>query len=293
MSEVGRGGTRREWLRWATDRLRDAGVPDPVREAWRLLTPSDCEVPAFVTAPDATVDAREAASLDHLVTRRCRREPLAYIRRSVEFYSRTFCVDPRVLIPRPETETLVDVVLAMEPGAPPGHVVDVGTGSGVIAVTLALALADRPIVATDTSGEALQVARENVRRHGVSDRVRLFHGDLVCAPCDILAFAVVVANLPYVKEEEWATLAPEVSRWEPRGALVSGADGLDAIRRLVARAPRILLPGGWMVLEVGAEQGGEVGAMMRAAGLLQVRSYRDLRQIERVIVGRAPREDGT
>ena len=201
-----------------------------------------------------------------LVERRAAREPLAYIVGHKEFYRHDFVVDRRVLIPRPETEHLVEQALAeVRRWAPNGpfRLVDVGAGSGAIAVSLAVALPGVHVLAADASPEALAVAADHVRRHRAEGRVQLVQSDLldsVPGPLDLIC-----ANLPYISAAEWPDLAPEITRFEPKTALLAGPDGLDAIRRLIAQAaarrpaPRALL------LEIGSTQGAAVTALARVA----------------------------
>jgi release factor glutamine methyltransferase len=174
----------------------------------------------------------------------------------VEFYGLEFTVTPDVLIPRPETETLVEQALARRPRT----VVDVGTGSGCVAVALAVHLPHAWVWATDLSRAALRVAATNARRHGVADRILFIQADLLLplrGPVDL-----VVSNPPYVAEEEWPALPPSVREYEPRQALDGGPGGLQVIRRLLEDAPRLLRPGGTLLVEIGADQGSRVTAMV-------------------------------
>lgn len=184
--------------------------------------------------------------------------PLPYLTGRVEFYGLEMTVSPDVLIPRPETETLVDLALERRPE----RVVEVGTGSGCIAVALATRLHDTRVWASDISARALRVAAVNARRHGVRERVHLVRCDLCTSfsgPVDLL-----VSNPPYVADDEWASLPLSVRRHEPRLALDGGVDGLDFVRRLLASVPRILRPGGGLLIEIGASQGSAARALARA-----------------------------
>lgn len=223
------------------------------------------------------------------VARRVRREPVSHITGVREFYGRTFEVTPDVLTPRPETEALVTEALSLlAPGraALGPTVIDVGTGSGCLAVTLALEAPGAPVLATDVSAAALDVARRNAGRHGILDRVTFEAADLVPVPCP--PAGVIVANPPYVPERDRAALAPEVARYEPGAALFAGEDGLDVIRRLVPAAARTLRPGGHLVMEIGAGQAGEVRRLVEAAGLACLRIVPDLQGIPRVVVALRP-----
>lgn len=194
------------------------------------------------------------------VVRRVGGYPLPYLTGRTEFYGLDLAVGPSVLIPRPATETVVEMALTRRPRT----MVDVGTGSGCIAVATAMHLPEVQVVATDLSAAALRVAIGNVRRHGVADRVHLVQCDTVRAvegPVDL-----VVANLPYVAGSEWPTVQRSVRLHEPRLALDGGSDGLTAVRKLLVDAPRVLRPGGAMLVEIGAAQG--EAAMAAARSLL-------------------------
>ncbi len=225
------------------------------------------------------------ARLDALVARRLAREPLAYIAGEREFYGMRFAVAPGVLIPRPETELLVEVAVAEARRRAPARVrvADVGTGSGCVAVAIAAHAANSDIVATDTSAEALRIASANAT--ALADGARR----LAYVRADLLgglrAFDVVVANLPYVPEREWRTLAPEVRGHEPRAALVGGEAGTEVIERLLAQAPAHVAPGGVLALEFGFGQAARVLACARASfGGATIDVRRDLAGIERVLV---------
>ena len=210
---------------------------------------------------DEDVPAPAAVSYGQLIRRRADRVPVAYLLGRREFYGRTFAVDPRVLIPRPETEHLVEATLGCVDGA--ARVLDVGTGSGCIAVTVALERPAARVVATDFSPGALAVAAANCRRHGVVDRVRLVRADLLSA-LRPAAFDVVVSNPPYVDATEWQSLMPDVRDHEPPEALLAG-DGLDVYRRLFA-ATGFLRPGQRLLLEIGKDQLAAVRELADQAG---------------------------
>lgn len=222
--------------------------------------------------------------LDLLVERRCRREPVAQITGSREFWGLDIAVTPDVLIPRPDTELLVDTTLELLVGRTVSWVIaDVGTGSGCLAIAVASELPHARIMATDTSAAALAVARRNASRHGVADRVS-FHDtrwlDGLPGPYDL-----IVCNPPYVSEPEMARLAPEVGRYEPASALRGGQDGLDAVRELVPEAVSRLKAGGWLVMEIGAGQDSAVTELVaRQPALSLVRIRRDLQGIPRAAV---------
>jgi release factor glutamine methyltransferase len=211
---------------------------------------------------------------DAVRRRSVRREPVAYITGVKGFRHIDLCVDRRVLIPRPETETLVEAALDLPRGA---RVVDVGTGSGAVALALKDERPDLDVVATDTSADALAVARANAARLGLD--VTFVEGDLLDGAGAVDA---VVSNPPYV--EDGAPLAPEIARHEPPGALYAGAEGLTVIRRLVAAAGAS--PARFVALEVGMGQAGAVAEVLRAAGFDPIEVRRDLAGIERVVAGR-------
>lgn len=232
---------------------------------------------------ERALEPAAAAALQRLVAQRTAGVPVAYLTGRREFWSLDFQVDARVLIPRPETELLVETALALTAGAPPGPLVDVGTGSGAVAVALAQELAEREIVGLDDSPAALAVAAINAQRLAPG-RLALCASDLLSA-LPAASCALVVSNPPYV-EDDWPALATGELRHEPRHALAAGRDGLAVIRRLVADARRCLLPGGWIALEHGARQGPSVRRLLGAAGFDDLVTQRDLAGLERVSAGR-------
>ncbi|HXF30754.1 MAG TPA: peptide chain release factor N(5)-glutamine methyltransferase [Solirubrobacterales bacterium] len=266
----------------ATDALRAAGVGEPRLDAELLLAAVTGRARANLIAdPGATIGPAESRRYAELVRRRLRREPLAYIVGTKGFRRIELAVDNRVLVPRPETELLVEVALERRPG----RVLDIGTGSGAIALAVADELPDAELVATDTSPEALAVARANAARLGLADRVRFEAGTVPQGE----SFDLVLANLPYVAERDWAGLEPEVTRWEPREALLAGEDGLDAYRALL---PRVRTSGRHadmtadaIAVEIGTGQAAEVAELLRDAGFALVEVRADLAGIERVVVG--------
>ncbi len=257
---------RRRAVRAALDagrrRLDRAGVEEALREAERLLAFALGVGRLDLHADPPAMDPAARERWKAILARRARREPAAYIVGAAEFRSLAFRVGPGVLVPRPETEHLVEEALAAVPEEAPALVVDAGTGSGCIAVALALERPRARILAVDRSLEALAYAGENVRRHGVEGRVTLLRADLLAAvrgPVDL-----VVSNPPYVGEGE--TVDPEVLH-EPREAVFAGPDGLEAYRRLAPEAARVLRPGGLLLVETPGARIEEIGAILRAAGL--------------------------
>jgi release factor glutamine methyltransferase len=227
-----------------------------------------------------------------LVERRERREPLQHLTGSQEFYGLELAVDRRALIPRPETEGLVDAVLG-ETLPHEARVLDIGTGSGCIAIALAVARADLVLVAVDRSAQALELARENASRHGVGHRIEFQRLGVEDLPGPWPGgFDAVVSNPPYVSEAEWGGLEPEVREYEPREALVAGASGLEAYRCLAPVSLGLLRPDGRLVVELGYGQAEAVRQIVASAGLLVIRLLRDLRGIDRVLVARRPEAHG-
>jgi release factor glutamine methyltransferase len=219
---------------------------------------------------------------DRLVARRAAREPAALILGEREFWGLSFEVTADTLIPRPETELIVEEALAWFTGRNPGIVIDVGTGSGCLAVSLAREFPHARVIATDVSEGALVVAERNAVRHGVSDRIAFVRTNLLT---DIDTQAdLIVSNPPYVSDAAAAQLPPEVVRYEPRTALFAGDDGLSVMRELLSAAPGHLAPGGLLVVEFGFGQEADVRALAAAADWNVVRVRHDLQDIPRTIV---------
>ncbi len=233
--------------------------------------------------PEHQPSTDEQARFHGLIERRRRGEPVAYLTGSRAFWTFEVEVGPDVLIPRPETELLVEQALAAVPAAEGMAAVDLGTGSGAVAIALALERPGWRVVATDTSAPALAVARRNVARWGVRN-VELREGDWA-AVLGAERFALIVANPPYVAEGDRHLLEGDLP-WEPRSALVAGPEGLDAIRALVPGAVARLVDGGWLMLEHGPDQGAAVRAVLAAAGLGSVWTASDLAGRDRVTRGR-------
>jgi release factor glutamine methyltransferase len=241
------------------------------------------------------MSAEDALRYCVLIDRRLTGEPIQYITGETEFYGLPFRVRRNVLIPRPETEQLAEKVieLAARWGKPRisgtriarPRIVDVGTGSGAIALALAVKLPGAAITATDISAAALDLARENAQQNGVAERLRFVEGDLL-APVAQEKFDVVVSNPPYVPESDRATLAVEVREFEPAMALFAGDDGLAVYRRLIPAAHAALAEGGWIALEIGYGQADAVGALLAEAGFEEIGFTADLQGIERVAVAR-------
>lgn len=274
----------REALEAAVDGLTAAGVEDARFDAELLLGEAmGCGRARLAAEPGAEVPAGAARTFGELVRRRLRREPVAYILGRKGFRHIELEVDRRVLVPRAETELLVEV--AVERGA--RRVLDVGTGSGAIALAVANELPGCEVVATDTSPGALEVAGANAARLGLAERVAFVEGTLPQGEFDL-----ILANLPYIPEGDWPGLQPEVRDWEPREALLAGPDGLDAYRALLPRvAGKFAQARGsgnsvrGVVLEVGFGQAAMVGELMTGAGFEAIEVRKDLAGIERVVLG--------
>ena len=246
--------TLREALHAATQCLSEAHVDSPRLAAETILAhAASLDRTRLLARLERPLAADPRRTFQTLVSRCAAGEPLAYVLGHREFYGLDFAVDARVLIPRPETERLVETALEFARSrAPELCVADIGTGSGAIAVSLAAHLPHARIIATDLSRDALDVARVNARRHHAEERIEFRQGDLLSPidePIDVLA-----ANLPYVTRAEWLSLPQSIRDYEPELALQGGSDGLDAVRRLLWEAPRIMRPAGLILMEIGATQ---------------------------------------
>ncbi len=280
----------------ATGHLQASGASSPRLDAEVLLGHVlGLERIQLYVQHDRPLDAKELEAYRAVTARRAKGEPVAYIVGEREFYSRSFKVDKRVLVPRPETELLVDTALEQLrtrfPSEEQLEIADIGTGSGAIAVTIACLEERARLIATDVSPQALEVAAFNAERHGVRSRVKMLPGDLY-APLAGKRFHAIVSNPPYIKESEYLDLAPDVRDYEPRGALVAGEDGLVVIRRLIQGAPEHLAAGGPILLEIGWEQGRAVREIAQACGLVCAQIVQDLEGRDRVAVIEVPEGSG-
>lgn len=270
----------------AKRRLQAAGVDSPVIDA-RLLV----EAAAGATRADILAEPRRALSADQIaaleayLVRRERREPVSHILGAKGFWKIMLRVTPAVLTPRPDTETILDVVLPLFAEHEAFNVLDLGVGSGALLLAI---LAERPAargLGVDVSEEAIAVARENAANLGLAGRAALLRGDWT-AGLDGGQFDLVVSNPPYIPTGEIATLAPEVRDHEPRLALDGGLDGLDAYRELAPQILRVLAPGGRFAVEIGPDQAGAVETLLRDAGAEALSVTKDLADRERVVSGR-------
>ena len=276
--------TAREALDAAADALRAAGVETARLDAELLLAKATGRDRAhLVAAPEADVEASAARRFGEMVRRRVAREPVAYILGRRGFRHIEVAVDGRALIPRPETELLVELAVELRPRS----VLDVGTGSGAVALAVADELADASVRGVDTSGDAISLARSNAERLGLADRVNF---DVVASSFSMSVTSrqwdLVVANLPYVRDDEWRTLPPDIRDHEPREALVAGPTGLEVIERILSGLALADEPVPAVALEVGAGQAGAVAELVRRTGYDEVETRRDLAGIDRVVVGR-------
>lgn len=260
-------------LRAAAARLAAVGIDEPMREA-RILARE---------APDA-------ATFDAFIARREKREPVAYIVGRKEFWSLEFEVSPAVLIPRPDTETIVEIAVKELRETPPKRILDLGTGSGCLLISLLTEFPNATGVGLDISEEALSLAARNAARHGVETRARFLRADFAAPPRE--QFDLVVSNPPYIADHVIETLEADVRDHEPHVALKGGAAGLDAIERIARALPSVMSPKALVLIEIGADQGQAATKTLRNAALEPVSIARDLAGHERVVVARLPQRPG-
>ncbi|MHB8382381.1 MAG: peptide chain release factor N(5)-glutamine methyltransferase [Candidatus Binataceae bacterium] len=273
----------------ASIRLAHAGVESARLDAELILARAAGTSRTAIISARPEISPAAATRFDAMLSRRVAREPLAYILGSKEFYSLEFEVTPAVLIPRPETESLVNAALEHAARRPDLRVLDIGTGSGAIAISIAINAPRAVLVATDIEEAALAVARRNAARHRAQDRVELRLADIFERLDDggeLGCFDLIVSNPPYVDVSAIGTLAPEVRDFEPPTALFAGADALECYRRIASGAGDRLNRGGAVMVEVGAGQGEAVSALFRQAGLHLTGVINDLAGIARVVTAR-------
>ena len=278
-----------EWLREGEAHLSAGPHPERARRDAEalLLYLMRCERAALLVRWKEVLNAEEAASYVALIERRLAGEPIQYITGETEFYGLPFRVTGDVLIPRPETEHLVEKVLELANHFQSPRIVDVGAGSGAIAVALACNLPQAAITAIDLSSPTLAIARQNAERNDVSGRIRFLRGDLL-APVKEEQFEIVVSNPPYVPISNRASLAVEVREFEPALALFAGGDGLDIFRRLIPAAFAALTPGGFVALEIGFGQAQAIARLLMDSGYEGIEFVPDLQDIPRVASARRP-----
>ncbi|MEM9066728.1 MAG: peptide chain release factor N(5)-glutamine methyltransferase [Planctomycetota bacterium] len=297
--------TTRRLLGWMAERFGECGIDSPRLCAEMLVAHVlGCDRLKLYTDPDRPASPLERETLRGLVARALEHEPIQYLVGEAWFFGLPFEVDRRVLIPRPATQTMVEHVLQHQRHDGPGThddtdrgagllIADVCTGSGCIAVALAKNLPGARIAASDLSSDALAVASTNCTRHGVADRIDLLEGDLLAPFLEYPAtrargsLQYLLANPPYIPDDEWAAVEPNVKNHEPEVALRGGPDGLDLVRPVIAAAPPLLSPGGLLLVEVAASRAAEAAAIASAqAGLEAVQVLQDLDGLDRVILAR-------
>jgi len=297
MGETPKGSwTILETLRWTAAYFQDKGVSEPRASGEVLLAHSlNLSRLDLYLRYDQPLTPEELARFKALVVRRRAGEPVAYLTGHKEFWSLDFKVTPGVLIPRPETETLVAAVLEIFPPKPEDQRpktdipwgLELGVGSGAVIISLARELPQMRWVGIDISGAALAVARENTRNHGVAERIHFLRADLLAPLTPKPWFALVAANLPYVPRPVWEQLPKDIKEFEPQEALLGGEDGLDLIRPLVREAQRHLLPRGWLALEVGDGMAPQVAELLQETGAFgQMEKIPDYQGVPRVIRAR-------
>ena len=284
-----------ELLRSATNLLNEAGVPDSRWDSELLMTHVlDCNRADLYTADLPPLDPSQQRAFTDLIRRRCRREPLQYLIGKQEFWGLEFHVSPEVLIPRPETESLIEAVGEQFPDRSVSiTLADIGTGSGCLAITLAGLYSNARILAVDFSGAALEVARLNAARYAPAQRIEFLEGDL-CGPLISMELKekmdLLISNPPYIPSPEIGLLQAEVQSYEPRIALDGGRDGLDYFRRILIEGFDCLRPGGHFVLEMGNHQANPISDMALHGGWQVVRIKPDQQSIPRVILLRKPED---
>ena len=269
--------TIRNILKWAIVTLKESDIEFPEINADTLLAyVLSCDRTKLYTNPDEILNDADINRYKELINKRIRHVPLQYITHRVEFMSLDFFVDERVLIPRPETEILVETVLNKAQDKQYSNkkiiIMDIGTGSGNIAVSLAKNLSNAEIYASDISQEALEIAKTNARRHKVADKIHLLHGDIFGTFVGSVATGQVdfiVSNPPYVSESEWKNLEPELRNHEPQEALVGGKDGLCFCKQIINGAADWLSPDGYLIIEIGETQATAIIKLMEERRTLQ------------------------
>ena len=291
--------TRKEWLNQAQKRLESSGSSTSRLDAEVLLAHVlEVERIHLHMYPEQKVEPDDLETVETLIRRREKGEPVAYLTGTQEFMGLNFFVSPAALIPRPETELLVETVLAELKDR---HCLaldreilaaDIGSGSGCIAVSLAVLMPRLKILAVDLSEEALQNTRKNIRRQGVSNQVVPLRGDLL-EPVEAWLegtgkLDALISNPPYIPDHEMAELPASVADYEPPAALAGGVDGLDFYRTITAGAPALLRSGGLLAFEVGYQQGDAVTRLLEEQGFVEIRLLKDLAGLARVVLGKMP-----
>jgi release factor glutamine methyltransferase len=285
--------TFRSVLKEAADTLSSNHIEQARLEAEVLLAHVlRLKKEALIVYPDRELTDPQEEEFQQLVERRCRKEPLAYIVGHREFWSLEFKVNPKVLIPRPETEGVIERLLSLateEAREQPVRVLDVGTGSGILAIVAALEFPKAQLTAVDNSSDALEVARENALRHQVAERVEFLNMDLLrdWSLIENILYDFILSNPPYIPSQELGQLMPDVRDYEPREALDGGPDGLACYRCIVTNALPYLKPGGHLILEVGDDQAGRVEqSLQNHGGFENIAILQDLSGYDRIVSAR-------
>jgi len=262
-------------LGWGRSRLAEAGIDTSALDARLLLQHiTGFDLGALIGRPETGVADDLVAQFRELIERRYRHEPVSRIMGVREFYGRNFRLSPATLDPRPDTETLISAALEEVGQSPAPHILDLGSGTGAIAITLLAELPGAQAVATDISQEALAVVASNARKHSVADRLKLVHASWYDGLKD--CYDLIISNPPYLSSGEIETLEPDVREWDPRPALDGGPDGLACYREIAAGARNRLTPSGRVILEIGAEQSRQVTEIFTHSGLELRTAHRDL-----------------
>lgn len=275
-------------LHWMTGYLAEKQSESPRLDAEILLAFAlKIERVQLYVQFDRPLLPEELATIRGLVKRRAAQEPIAYIVGTQGFWSLDLKTDSRALIPRPDTEILIETALGLLEHDSTAAVVDIGTGSGAIVLSLAVERAGLRLAATDIDLNTLELARENAALHGLSERIEFFYGDLLDALSPDWQMAdMIVSNPPYIAEDQRSKLMADVRDFEPAGALFSGDDGLDILRRLTVDAYRFLKPGGYLLCEIGYDQGIAVRKLFEDAGFSEVDVRQDYGNRDRVVLGK-------
>ena len=275
----------KEALQRASFLLQTAEIPQPRREAQLLLTALLNQPLVWLYTHDyELLTDTQWVHYHQWLTRRAKGEPYAYLVGEKEFMGFTFAVTPAVLIPRPETEFLVEVTRQQLADIKKPRILEVGVGSGAVAITMAVLLSEAQVTAVDISLAALEVAQQNSARHNVTERMRFLNGDLY-APVKGESFDAIISNPPYIPAREIATLERDVKDFEPHMALDGGVDGLDFYRRLTGELHMLATPPQLLAFEVGINQADDVAALCQQAGYKNTHQIKDLAGIPRIVVG--------
>jgi release factor glutamine methyltransferase len=279
--------TVRRVLDWTTTHLKQHGSETPRLDAEILLAHArGCRRIELYTRFDEPLSEAERTVMRDLAKRRARSEPVAYLVGHREFFSLDFRVTPDVLIPRPDTETLVVELLDAARAIDASRILDLGTGSGCIAVAAAVNCPPSRITATDLSEKALAIARQNAQTHGMADRIRFLQGDLFAPLGEAEQFDVIASNAPYIADSERDTLQNDVRSYEPHSALFAGPNGTEILFRIIDQAASRLAPGGSLILETSPEQAGPVRQRIESRGYQDVRVIKDSAGLLRVVRAR-------